>query len=70
MPTYTVENYETEKITKHRTFGGAMRAAAKAGDPRCVVIIERDRDGERTYDIEGRVLGRDGHWSAKRKDGE
>ena len=59
---YIVENTATEKRSEHRSWGGAMRAAAKAGEPREVIIIERDRDGERTYNTAGQILGRDGHW--------
>jgi hypothetical protein len=59
---YIVENTRTEKISEHRTWGAAMRAAAKAGESHEVVITERDRDGERTYNTEGQVMSRDGHW--------
>ncbi len=62
MPRYTVENTATEERTEHRTWGAAMRAAAKH-DSRDVVIIETDRDGSREYNTEGKILGRDGHYS-------
>jgi hypothetical protein len=62
MPSYTVENTATETRSEHRTWSAAIRAAAKAGDPREVVIIERDRDGERTYNTRGQVMSRDGHF--------
>ncbi len=58
---YTVENTTTEKITTHSTWGGAMREAAKHPQEQ-VIIIEKDRDGERTYNALGQVMSRDGHW--------
>lgn len=64
MPTYTVENTATETITTHRTWGAAMRAAAKAGDSREVIILEKDRDGVREYNPKGQIMGRDGHWQS------
>jgi hypothetical protein len=61
MPRYTVENTRIEQITNHATWGAAMRAAAKhpADDVR---IIEKDRDGEREYNTEGKQLRANGHF--------
>lgn len=63
MPKYSVENTATEKRSEHKTWRAAMLAATKAGDSHEVVIVERDRDGERTYNTAGRVMNRGGHWS-------
>lgn len=62
MAKYIVENTATETRSEHRTWGAAMNAAAKAGDADSVVIHERDRDGERTYNTRGQKLNSDGHW--------
>lgn len=59
---YTVMNTMTEKTSEHKTWGGAMRAAAKAGDEDSVIIIERDRDGERTYNTRGQKMDQNGHF--------
>ena len=39
-----------------------MKAATKAGTKDEVIITERDRDGERTYNTDGVVMSRDGHF--------
>jgi hypothetical protein len=61
MPRYTVENTRTEERTEHRTWGAAMRAAGKH-DASEVVIKEKDRDGEREYNQEGKMLQANGHY--------
>jgi hypothetical protein len=62
MPKYIVENTATEERRECRTWRAAMRAAAAMGDPDRIHVIERDRDGEREYNVEGQVLSRDGHY--------
>jgi hypothetical protein len=59
---YTVENTRTEQISEHKTWGAAFRAAVKsaAGNSHEVIITERDRDGERTYNLAGELTSRDG----------
>lgn len=59
---YKVENVVTEQQSEHRTWGAAFNAARKLGNPGQIRIIERDQDGEREYNIEGKILSRDGHY--------
>lgn len=63
MTTYIIENTKTEETGTRATWNSAFRAAKKMGDPDSIRIIERDRDGEREYNIKGEILGRDGHYA-------
>jgi hypothetical protein len=62
---YTVENTATEQRSTHRTWSAAMRAAARHLEQyqeHQIIIIEKDRDGEREYNTAGQILSHDGHF--------
>lgn len=61
---YLVLNTATEYQSEHRTWGAAMNAAHKHPKDQAT-IIEKDRDGERTYNSDGLILDRDGHFNKK-----
>jgi hypothetical protein len=54
MTKYIVENTETGKRSEHKSWKAAVRAASQFPAPR---IFERDRDGEREYNILGEFVG-------------
>jgi hypothetical protein len=56
---YIVENTETNEVSYHRTWEAAYRVAGKYPETANVIIIERDRDGQRTYDSAGNILDRE-----------
>ncbi len=56
---YTVMNHTTEQTSEHRTWQAAFNAAGKYPETDSVVVIEKDRDGSRTYDLNGEILDRE-----------
>ncbi len=64
MATYTVivnPGADNETQSTHRTWGAAFnagRAIERVKQDATIEIVERDRDGERTYNLAGKVIGR------------
>jgi hypothetical protein len=62
---YLVENTHTEEHSEHKTWRSAVAHGlilVGSGDRHEVRIIERDRDGEREYNLDGKRLQADGHY--------
>ena len=55
---YTVLNMKTEQESDHGSWSAAF-SAAKRQKSDSVVVIERDRDGSRTYNLKGEVIERE-----------
>ncbi len=63
MPVYIVENIRTEHKSNHRTWQSAFTMAMKYPDSaEAVVIHEHDADGQRAYNVAGKIIGRDGEY--------
>ena len=59
---YKAENTKTGQSSTHANWRSAFKAAKAMGDPDDIVITERDRDGEREYNVEGKRLRENGHY--------
>jgi hypothetical protein len=62
---YLVENTRTEERSEHKTWRSALNHGfilVGSGDEHDVRIIERDRDGEREYNLAGKQLRANGHY--------
>jgi hypothetical protein len=63
MPRYEVINTTTEQLTHHKTWRSAFDRVARNLPGDNVVVVEIDKDGERTYDRDGNITDSQNRWN-------